>query len=299
MTSKGQILPDRLFYFDAVIGATGDWYFPIMEKSELGAVQPGTSFMRNQGGRWHYLGEVGWNVVSVSPQPDRLEGMVGGGSDGEIVYVTKGSINQANLSDVYDGPFTLRRIKALGQQVIAVGYGGVIFILDNQSRWTYEKFSEPSEQSWIESVAFDPGGNKYLVGLKGEMWSNFGGQMVELESPTNEDLNDVCCAQSGDIYVCGANGTLMIGQKHRWKCIVPPIETGEDFWRVTECLNKIWVSSVNHVYQCENDNLVLSDFGIDLGVKSYYNLRSHNNELIVVDENMVVTYDGDRVQKVF
>jgi len=290
MSSEKFELPKPLFFFDAVQSSTNNIYFVVFEQDDNGKTLQSSNIMRNKDVKWKYIGEINWRAVTVAPNN---AGMLIGSENGDIATIDKEIITVFHLSDIYDGDFTLRKICSFKYFSLAVGYGGVFFSLDRDLNWIYNKICRSNKPSWIESVDIDKEGVQYFVGLKGEIWSDASGELVQLSVPTNSDLNDVCCSSNGYVYICGSDGLLLKGHGEKWTIIEPPEGFSDDFWRVIEFKDKIWVSSMKHLFEWTSECLLLNDMGDIYEISNYYNLRCNEQELMIVDERHTLSFDGN------
>jgi len=291
-------LPDPLFFFDGTEMTASGSYFAVMEKDASGAASIGTDYMRLQGGAWKYVGETDWSAVAVSRLNDSHGGMLACGSDGQLAYIRDNGIRESSLQDYWDKEFTCRQIRSKNDTLLIVGYGGVVFAATDGEDWQVEEFKSAREASWIEAVDIDEEGRRYLGGLNGELWYDGDAGLVRASLPTNADINGICCTKDGHVYLCGSGGTLLVGSCDDWTVVDPTIEFNEDFWRVVCLGDRIWVSSMNHLFEWIKDDLVLNDFGGAMGIEHYFNLHAADDHILVVDEKSVVEFDGQVTRRI-
>ncbi|MCK6530777.1 hypothetical protein L6R50_25525 [Myxococcota bacterium] len=63
-----------------------------------------------------------------------------------------------------------------------------------------------------------------------------------MELPTREDLRHVRCLASGEVWIAGATGTLLVGRQDRFR-VVQPIEGGPDFHAVAAFVGGVYVAA--------------------------------------------------------
>ncbi|MBL8508509.1 MAG: hypothetical protein JNM11_08565 [Chitinimonas sp.] len=57
----------------------------------------------------------------------------------------------------------------------------------------------------------------YAVGGLGDVWHYDGQHWTQCSFPSNELLNNVCCADDGNVYIGGNMGSLYVGKGNTWK----------------------------------------------------------------------------------
>ena len=81
--------------------------------------------------------------------------------------------------------------------------------------FTPAKGALPNEYGFDDFDAFDAN-DLYAVGGKGDVW-RFGPKgWLQLDFPTNQRLETVCCAGDGTVYVGGPSGSVWRGRDDEW-----------------------------------------------------------------------------------
>ena len=113
----------------------------------------------------------------------------------------------------------LARVRAIGDDFFACGWGGQVYRLANDS---YQKVDQGID-SLRDDTFLDIGGSTsndiYAVGMDGLIAHFDGRRWSYLDSPTNNHLFSMRCLSSAEIVVVGANGTLLHGNKKGWQSL--------------------------------------------------------------------------------
>ena len=106
----------------------------------------------------------------------------------------------------------------------------------------------------------------YCVGLKGDVWHYDGKRWSQIEFPTNIDLETVCCAGDGFVYISGDGGTTFKGRGTQWK----RIHKGEMSLPFTDMVwygDRVWATSDYGVWHIHDDKVARAD--LPDGINAY------------------------------
>ena len=117
--------------------------------------------------------------------------------------------------------------------------------------------------------------NMYAVGGHGDVWHYDGACWHQCDFPSNEQLNTVTVAPTGEVYISGEGGNLWVGKKNTWKKIAKGYSS-------VLFNDSVWFNS--QLWLCSGYQLKVWD-GKELKTPE------HNGELITYNGHMDA-YDG-------
>ena len=130
----------------------------------------------------------------------------------------------SELQSAYTG------IKTIGDSIYAIGTPHVLYKRNGIDDWQLLSKSIPLPKEYVERSAvmgkygwraFDGFSEQdiYLVGGKGDVWHFDGENFKQLDFPSNELIENVCCADDGNVYIGGRRGRLWRGKDDTWELI--------------------------------------------------------------------------------
>lgn len=182
-----------------------------------------STFLFVDGERTARFGEpVGWTALSMAvikeegrlvvcalgPNGELWEGMPADGAS------TTGTIGR--------GGFAWRRMATIGGQVLACGMGRTVALRTGALTWTDIGPPPPKGDRRVlgfEGIDGTSPNDLYAVGWGGELWRRRKGRWRQLESPVSTNLNAVCCAENGIVYIVGDEGTMFFGTDAAWRIV--------------------------------------------------------------------------------
>jgi hypothetical protein len=105
----------------------------------------------------------------------------------------------------------------------------------------------------FESVDGFSSKDLYAVGWQGEIWQRKGAKWRQIDSPVSANLNAVCCAEDGVVYVVGDNGVMLKGRDDTWSEIATGLS--DNLQDVRDFGGKVYVVSDFEIYELVNDTL--------------------------------------------
>lgn len=186
---------------------------------------------------------------------------------------------------------SFRSVASIAGKAYAVGLRGLVYRFDSLKSWTRIDDGLPDTFNAQAIDGFDDS-EIYSVGRHGSLWQFDGKSWYERELPTNINLTSVKCADDGNVYIAGHEGVLLCGRKDRWE-LIDHQKTNDDIWDI-ECFDKrIFISTMQAVYQLDGDALVAVDFGKD-SPKTCYQLSAGPGVLWSNGELDIMSYDGKK-----
>ena len=185
----------------------------------------------------------------------------------------------------------IRSISEIGGKAYAVGFEGMVYRLDDLTKWT--RIDEDLLRIFdIEAIHGFDAADIYAVGYRGELWHFNSKTWTKHELPTNAYLTTVKCTGDGTVYIAGHGGILIRGREHMWE-IIDHKETIDDLWDLEWFEGELYISTMSNVYQLKKDGLELVNFG-DNPPKSCYQLSSAKGVMWSIGEKDIMSFDGKK-----
>lgn len=161
---------------------------------------------------------------------------------------------------------SLRSLAVVDGIIYACGMGRTVLRRNGPGTWDEigPGISQEDGGSVIgfEDLAGFSAGDMYAAGWRGEIWHRVNGTWRRLDSPVSANLNAVCCAADGNVYVVGDGGVMLRGHDDVWEVL----ETYriENLMDVAFYDNTVYVSSDFEILKLDNDTLIQEDAFADV-----------------------------------
>ena len=122
--------------------------------------------------------------------------------------------------------------KTIGESMYVVGIPRLLYKRVGVNEWKHLSESLPLPDKYLgiysDGVIVDPGWDDldgfteqdmYLVGGDGEVWHYDSIDFKQCDFPSNELIENVCCADDGNVYIGGRLGRLWRGKDDTWELI--------------------------------------------------------------------------------
>ena len=132
----------------------------------------------------------------------------------------------------------------------------------------------------------------YCVGGVGEVWHFNGLKWRQCPMPTNWNLESVCCAGDGFVYIGAPGGSIIKGRHDSWKFI----HKGEmtlSFKDMVWFADKLWCTSDYGVWVVENDTLVEAKLPAEISVCAG-NLAVGDGVMLLAGVYGAAVFDGKK-----
>jgi hypothetical protein len=182
-----------------------------------------------------------------------------------------------------------RSLSEVGGKAYAVGYRGMVYRLEQLTRWARVDDGLPDDFE-IEAIHGFDVSDIYAVGLKGQAWHYDAKVWTKVEVPTNRNLNAVRCTVDGTVYAAGRGGTLIRGRGDQWQ-IIDHQRTEDDIWDIECFKGDVYLSTLHNVYRLQGAQLMVVDFGEDTP-KSCYQLSAASDVMWSNGEYDIMSFDG-------
>lgn len=210
--------------------------------------------------------------------------------------VTAGNIFDDSQPDPKEPRYgDIRSVSEIGGKAYAVGSEGMVYRLDQLTKWI--RIDEELSRSFdIEAIHGFDAFDMYAVGFLGELWHFNGQNWTKRELPTNVNLTAVKCAGDGAVYIAGHDGILIRGREHTW-AIIDHEEMTDDVWDLEWFEGELYVSTMSCVYRLKEEELELVDFGDD-PPKTCYHLSAAKGVIWSIGEYDIMSFDGQTWRRI-
>lgn len=242
--------------------------------------------------------DIDANIISLTKLANEREFVVVSLSvDGRIFIVDRKSVWEEHLERSAVGSMT--RLFSDEKEVYAVGTAGQIYRRSNGSWVEFdEQVYDPRptiDAPQLRDITGSIETGLIAVGCFGLILRRENARWSILNVPTNLDLEQIVLLKD-ELWVCGAHGLLMRGLDEHWTVI--DSTTSDNIWGLTKYQDKIYFSTSEHLYLCDDDGLVnIVDFNLNLPI-SLYKLASDRDFLWSFGLTDVLRFDGIAWRKI-
>jgi hypothetical protein len=153
------------------------------------------------------------------------------GKDRTVVAVSPGGayfeVEPKSLKEVHGSikaaENSLRSIAAIDDVIYACGMARSVLRRDGPGAWDEIGPGTTKDDDGLvvgfEDIAGFSKDDMYAVGWMGEIWRRRSGKWRRLDSPVSANLNAVCCATDGRVYVAGDDGVILRGGGDVWEAL--------------------------------------------------------------------------------
>jgi hypothetical protein len=211
---------------------------------------------------------VNWTTTSLTVVKEPKEQGLFLGLWGDIYRVGSGDVNEESaLANLPEGPKSfgpMRCIRAIDGRAYAVGMGRQVYIRKGMDAWERIDANVRTDNDYnsFETLHGLHASSIYAAGRRGEIWHYDGARWVQEDSPTNRIISDIWCSPSGTVFACGQAGTVLVRSGGAWR-VIDQEATEDDFWSLREFGGKVYLATMQAVYELSGNTLTPVDFGPD------------------------------------
>ena len=224
---------------------------------------------------------------------------------GQIFRVGSGDVSEESaLQHLQDGPSSfgpMRCICAVEGRAYAVGMGRQAYRRLDQNRWeridhTCRSSLETNNTYSFESMHGLVESNIFAAGRCGEVWKFDASEWTQEASATLNVLTDIRVLTNGAVLACGLDGTLVERTATGWIVVAHDI-TVDDFMSICEFKGRVYVSTMNDVYEYNDRSIVPVDFGTDRP-QTFFCLSAAGDAMWSVGAKSIYSFDGATWQRI-
>lgn len=214
------------------------------------------------GTRWmQYKKAANWPAISMASVKPNGEPRVllAIGPEGQFWEVDVGTATES-FGLVPDLHYQLRSLSVIDDHIYACGMGRIALRREPGGQWTVFDALGPSKDDTVvgfEDISGFSANDIYTTGWAGEIWWFHDGRWQQIDSPVSGNMNAVCCAADGNVYIAGESGTLVRGREDTWTVL----DTGQtlNLMDVCEYEGDIYVATDFSILKLDGDTLVADD----------------------------------------
>lgn len=135
----------------------------------------------------------------------------------------------------------------------------------------------------------------YAVGQKGAVLHYDGTHWSTLASPASRSLSRVLCRSADEVYVCGNDGLLLVGNRDGWRSI----DTGRTmhFWDMALYDGQLYIAHLHGLIRYDGQNFVDIDTGI-VPAPTGHRLDARDGLLYSFGIDDLLRFDGKRWERI-
>jgi hypothetical protein len=259
-------------------------------------------FMVWEASKWKFVEEVvPWICASIAVDRS-LKVAIAVGMWGEVVVINGLDCHVSRDKGIGNGPVErgpLRKIKFVDGVPVVCGADRQVYRKEDGEWVSVGPLVKSSvdDFSSFESVDGFSSSRLQAVGTQGEIWVYEDSKWSAVDSPTNAILADICCAPDGCAYICGRQGSVIVGRGSEWKILNHDF-SDEDFWSVAWYKGVVYFASLNGLYFLGESGLQMVGFEPAITPGTFYQVVADENFLWSIGEKDVVVFDGKKWEKI-
>lgn len=191
-----------------------------------------------------------------------------------------------------------------GGYVYAVGLGRKVYKRIQPNNWIQlntDSMASPKAGNFSTIGFSDIDGFSeseiYACGGVGDLWKFNGNTWNSVNLPTNVNLEKICCASNGMVYITTNANLLLIGRDNKWK--VKEQDVSDYILEQIVCYkDKVLISSHEKIFEIKNDELVEANLSIP-AMDSYAHVATGDGILVVAGIHSACLYNGKDWEKIF
>lgn len=190
---------------------------------------------------------------------------------------------------------TLTSMRYIDGSLYVVGMGRMIYKRVSPNNWVrFENglngVFDSSQLSGFKSIDGYDQNNLYVVGFYGEMWRFDGKLWKQIISPTNIKLECVVSISPTQVYACGGEGILLVGNEDSWTVVDHELTT-DTLWSVESFNASVYFSDSKSLYVYDGDTSKKVNMGFDKVITCSY-LHANDGVLWSVGQSDIAYFDG-------
>lgn len=260
---------------------------------------------------WSFY-EEDHRVSAICTWKDPAEGFeifVTMSDEGDVVFSDYEPISEkipeaGVFSDDAKGWGYMSAVRQIGDLLYAVGGAGQIYQRTGLNRWRHMDdgvLQSPSTDGRLlltdingtnEKDIYVCGDIPGAYGLEGRLFHWDGITWTLLELPTTERLTRMFLRQNGELWVCGANGTLLHGDWSHGFTDVSTIDDNQLFYSLTEFNDRLYLASNLGLFTFDGNDIRQLTSGLSPELRDTHVVQAVDGVLWSFGFKDIVKYDG-------
>jgi hypothetical protein len=240
-------------------------------------------------------GECNYNASSLCVIQSPVPGLVNIAENGYYSVNTASGIVSGDIFERSSPPSSVlrmngfRSVSAIGARAYAVGYGTLVYRMDELTKWTRIDEGLPSGLN-LQAAHGTKEDDFHVVGLRGACWHFNGARWTKIELPTNRNLTAVVHVPNGNVYIAGHGGLLIRGSSDAWR-VIDQTATDDNIWDLEWFKDRLYASTLHNVFSLIGDELEAVDFGLNRP-DTCYQLSASEGIMWSNGEHDIIAFDG-------
>lgn len=194
----------------------------------------------------------------------------------------------------------VRAIREIGDSLFVCGANDQVYRRDDEDgTWTLLtaaplKMVDALDPyySLLNSIDGTSERDVYVCGLSGRLFHYDGMTWTAISLPTDEHLNCVRSFSKDEVWICGENGTLLLGNVRDGFKNVSTIDDNQLFWSLTKFQGKIYVATPDEgLFVYDQKSIAPVDTGLANGLWTYI-VDAVEGALWSFSEKEIAYFDG-------
>lgn len=192
----------------------------------------------------------------------------------------------------------IRAIREIGNSLFACGVNNQVYRRQNNGIWTLlnspglELRTRLEDITMLNSIDGTSESDVYTCGLRGQLYHLDDGGWSKLEVGIDENFNCVRCVSKKEVWVCGTNGALLVGNAADGFKDVSSIDDNQSFWSLAKFRGVVYISSLEAGLFCyDGTHISQVETGFASGLWAY-ELDSVPETLWSFSPKEIASFDG-------
>jgi len=196
-------------------------------------------------------------------------------------------------------------IREIGNSLFACGANDQVYRRSEDGVWSLIT-STPLEVlgpletdiSILNSIDGTNENDVYTCGLDGGLFHYDGSRWSRIKLRTDEHLHCVRCVSTREVWVCGNNGTLLVGNALAGFRDVSSVDDNQQFWSLTKFRGSVFLATTSEgMFRYDGKEITPVDTGFGSGLWTY-EVDSVENMLWSFSPKEIACFDGTRWARV-
>lgn len=226
--------------------------------------------------------------------------------NGEVWYHGLGKDKQ--FEDQGIGQRGINALKNIHGTIYATGDDRAVFRRDGQDQWTHLSEQLESQTEALNKQLWKKGGelwtgfdcidgfeaNKdlYAAGGNGDVWRYDGEDWLPVDIPLPKmQINTICCAEDGYVYIAGRFGTILKGREDSWQIIQHTAKT--EFSDVACYKGRVYLASAARLYYIDGAQTEIVKYNARDIPANHGHLYVNHGLMMTAGRSSAAIFDGE------
>lgn len=211
-------------------------------------------------GEWYKYEFAGaWSAIAMAAiNPSGQNMTVVAISPGGAYWEVKTQSREETNGGINSAQNTLRSLAVIDDTIYACGMGRSVLQRKSAGHWDEvgpgTSTGDVGMLVGFEDLAGFSSDELYAVGWRGEIWLRTKTAWKRLDSPVSGNLNALCCAPNGTVYIVGDRGVMLRGNNDIWEVL--DTNRTDNLLDVAFYDNVVYVTTDFEILKLENDSLI-------------------------------------------